>query len=68
MLSTNTKLKLNNYVVNMEKNINITLTEPVWLTLNKETRVKISQNKEVEFRVNGSWHRIKLIKDEFFKI
>ena len=67
-LSTDTKLKLNNYLVGREKNININLSEAVWLTLNKETRVKICKDKEVEFRVNGSWHRIKLIKDEIFKI
>ena len=25
-------------------------------------------NTQIEFRVNGSWHRINLIKDEYFKI
>ena len=57
----NSDLKINN-------NVNIKLNENLWCTLNKGTRIKLIANTEVEFRVNGNWHRIKLIKDEFFKI
>lgn len=67
-IPTNTELQLNNSYLNLQKNIKITLSEDVWLSLNKGTKIKLTKDKEVEFRVNGSWHRIKLVKDEFFKI
>jgi hypothetical protein len=52
----------------MCNNLNIKLSQDHWCTLNKGTKVKLSSNSQVEFRVNGNWHRIKLIKDEFFQI
>lgn len=52
----------------MNDNIEIKLNKDHWCTLNKGTKIKLTANSEVEFRVNGNWHRIKLIKDEFYKI
>ena len=49
-------------------NMRIKTDQDHWCSLNKGTKVKISANKELEFRVNGNWHRIKLIKDEYYKI
>ena len=51
-----------------DQKIDIKLNKDLWTTLNKGTKIKILKDTQVEFRVNGSWHRIKLIKDELFKI
>jgi len=55
-------------IINSQQNINMKLNEDLWCLLIKGTKVKFEANTEIEFRVNGSWHRIKLIKAEYFKI
>ena len=55
-------------IMNTQQNINMKLNEDLWCLLNKGTKIKFTANTQIEFRVNGSWHRINLIKDEYFKI
>ena len=60
----NTNLKLN-----CESNsVKMKLNENTWTSLTKNTTIKMNKDSKIEFRVNGSWHKIKLIKDEHFKI
>ena len=52
----------------MNYNLDIKLNKDFWCTLSKGIKVKFLAGSEVEFRVNGNWYRIKLIKDEFYRI
>lgn len=63
-IDTNLQMNLNQG----DQKIDIKLNKSLWTTINKGTKIKILKDTQVEFRVNGSWHRIKLIKDELFKI
>ena len=60
-------LKDTNLIMNKNK-LKFRIEEEQWFALFKGTEITIPENTEIEFRVNGSWYKVKTSKKEFFTI